>query len=55
MARRILSAGLPLTVHDVEPTPVRRMVREGARRAGSVREVGGTSEESTPTVAGGQQ
>jgi 3-hydroxyisobutyrate dehydrogenase len=39
MARRILSAGLPLTVHDVNPTPVSRMVREGARRAGSVREV----------------
>jgi 3-hydroxyisobutyrate dehydrogenase-like beta-hydroxyacid dehydrogenase len=40
MARQILSAGLPLTVFDIDPAPVGRLVQEGARRADSAQHVG---------------
>jgi 3-hydroxyisobutyrate dehydrogenase-like beta-hydroxyacid dehydrogenase len=39
MARRILAAGLPLTVCDLDPAPVSRMVQAGARAADSPRDL----------------
>lgn len=39
MAKRVLGAGFPLTVHDVRPEPVEELVKEGAKKASSPKEV----------------
>jgi 2-hydroxy-3-oxopropionate reductase len=41
MARRLLGAGVPLTVHSRSPGPVDELVAEGAGRAGSPAEAAG--------------
>jgi 2-hydroxy-3-oxopropionate reductase len=43
MARHLLEAGVPLTVHSRSPGPVDELVAAGAARAGSVREAAGAS------------
>ena len=44
MARRIVDAGLSLTVFDVAPSPVAELVAAGARAARTAREVAATSD-----------
>lgn len=44
MARRIVHAGLPLTVFDLAPAPVAELVAAGARAASTAREVAATSD-----------
>lgn len=44
MARRLLAAGFPLTVHSRSPQPVDELVAGGADRARSPAEVGGLSD-----------
>ena len=44
MARRLLEAGHPLTVHSRSPGPVNELVDAGANRAGSGAEVAGDSD-----------
>ena len=44
MARRLLAAGFPLTVHSRSPGPVDRLVAAGAGRAGSPAEVARASQ-----------
>jgi 3-hydroxyisobutyrate dehydrogenase len=39
MALRILSAGLPLAVYDIDPVPVSRVVQHGASAAESARDL----------------
>src|SRR5689334_9390575 len=39
MCRRILGAGFPLTVHDMRSSAVDELVKAGAKKAGSPREV----------------
>ncbi len=44
MARRLLTAGFPLTVHSRSPGPVEELVAEGAARASSPTDVARTSD-----------
>ncbi len=44
MAERLLTARFELTVHDVDPEPVRVLAAAGARRAGSARELAAQAE-----------
>ncbi|MBI2858540.1 MAG: NAD(P)-dependent oxidoreductase [Chloroflexi bacterium] len=39
MARRVMAAGFPLTIHDIRPEAVQALVAQGARQAGSPREI----------------
>ena len=53
MSKRILQAGYPLTVHDARPEPVEEMVREGATKAGTPKEIAEVSDvvlTSLPTL-----
>lgn len=40
MAQHLLSAGYPVTVHDMDPARVEAMVKEGAKKAASPDEIG---------------
>jgi 3-hydroxyisobutyrate dehydrogenase-like beta-hydroxyacid dehydrogenase len=55
MARQILSAGLPLTVFDIDPAPVNRLAGQGASRADSVRSVAGACDVIAVTVSSESQ
>lgn len=44
MSRNLMKAGHELVVHDVRPEPVEELVREGAARGGSPREVAARTE-----------
>ena len=44
MSKRVLAAGFPLTVHDIRPEPVEELVKAGANKAVSTKEIAEVSD-----------
>lgn len=44
MSKRVMAAGYPLTVHDIRAEPVEELVREGAKKASSPKEIAEVSD-----------